>query len=320
MDLLGLLLYVAAFVGLWIGSNLIVTTIRRFTSRIKVPPFVFSFFIVGMLTSVGEIAVAINAVSINQPEIFVGSLLGGTLIIFSVILPVAAIASRGIRIHKHLKRWQLLVVLAITAMPALLILDRRIDTTESFILVGLYIALFFIVKAPAGAFQRVERVFKRERQSLRENTVLRLVLGGLLVFLASRDIVEQTVQYSHMLHISTFLVSLVVIAIGMNLPELTLAIKAGTSKDQKVKDIAIGDLMGSAAANVLIMGVFSLLNVTEVTTQQRFVSVFIFIVLALGGFYLFTRGKQKLTPLNGIVMIGLYALFVIVQIVLSHHQ
>lgn len=313
--LLDLILYILAFIALAVGSNLIVTTIKRFTNRVKVPPFVFSFFIVGMLTSVGEIAVAINAVSINRPEIFVGSLLGGTLVIFSVILPVAIILSRGLRVHKHLKPASLLVVIAIIGVPAVVVLDQRISTVEATVMVALYILLFFIVKAPIGTLERVENVFKRERRTLRENTVLRLVLGGLLVFIASREIVTQTVAYSDLLHVSDFFVSLIVIAIGMNLPELTLAIRAGVSKDQKIQDIAVGDLMGSAAANVLIMGAFSLISINSVVTPGNFVLVFIFIALALVGFYLFTLGRKKLTPTKGFALLALYVVFTLVQFV-----
>lgn len=317
--MLDLLLYIVAFVALAVGSNLIVTTIRRFTSRIKVPPFVFSFFVVGMLTSVGEIAVAINAVSINRPEIFVGSLLGGTLIIFSVILPVAIILARGLRVHKHLSPRRLLLVLGIIGAPAVVVLDQSVSTVEAMVLVALYVLLFFVVKAPAGTLERVERVFQRERRSLRENTVLRLVLGGLVVFLASRDIVTQTVSYSAQYHVSDFLVSLIVIAIGMNLPELTLAIRAGLSKDQKIQDIAVGDLMGSAAANVLIMGAFSLISINTVVTAQNFITVFAFIVVTLALFYLFTLGRKKLTPLKGLALLTVYALFVAVQFWLQQH-
>lgn len=312
--MLDLALYILAFIGLAIGSNLIVTTIRRFTNRIKVPPFVFSFFVVGMLTSVGEIAVAINALSIHKPEIFVGSLLGGTLVIFAVILPVAIITSRGLRTHMHLTRRQLLLVLAIIAAPAIVVLDRDINNYEAIFLIAMYVTLFFVIRAPAGTFQRVERVFQRERKSLRENTLLRLALGGLLVFIASRDIVTQSVSYAALFNVSDFLVGLIVIAIGMNLPELTLAIKAGTSKDTKTQDIAVGDLLGSAAANVLIMGVFVLLNVSgDVITEQNFISVFIFIVLALASFFAFSRGRKKITPAKGVLLLALYIVFVGVQ-------
>jgi cation:H+ antiporter len=310
MGLVRFIFFILAFVFLSFGSNMIVTTISQFTKRVRIPPFIFSFFIVGMLTSVGEIAVAINAVSIHEPEIFVGSLLGGTLVIFSLVIPLAAILARGIHVKKHLSSRSLLYILGVIATPALFTLDHKISNPEAAILVGLYLSLFFVVRAPHGALRKVEAVFKKERQTLRENTLLRIALGGIIVFLSSRYLVEQTVVYSHHFHISAFVVSLIIIAIGMNLPEISLAFRAALSKDAKTEDIAIGDFLGSAAANVLIFGVFSLINNGDVITAKSFASTFLFVIIVLGSFFLFTRGKSRLTPREGFGLAGLYILFV----------
>ena len=310
MSIARFIFYILAFGVLSLGSNLIVNTIHSFTKRVRIPPFVFSFFVVGLLTSVGEIAVAINAVSIHKPEIFVGSLLGGTLVIFALVIPLTAILARGIHIKKHLSGKNLAVTLAIIATPAFFTLDKVVTNTEAFILIALYIVLFYIIRTPPGALQSVEKVFKRERKTLRENTLLRLGLGGLIVFLSSRYIVEQTVVYSEHFHVSAFVVSLVVIALGMNLPEISLAIKAARSRSAKVEDIAIGDFLGSAAANVVIFGVFTIINNGDVITTRSFVSTFLFIALVLVSFFALTRGKSKFTAREGFVLIALYGLFI----------
>jgi cation:H+ antiporter len=315
MGIFRLILYITAFAVLALASNLIVTTISSFSKRVRIPPFVFSFFVVGLLTSVGEIAVAINAVSIHQPEIFVGSLLGGTLVIFLLVIPLTAILTKGIRIKQHLSLKNLLVVLGIIATPAVFTLDRTVTNMEGFLLIVFYIALFYIIRAPRGALTKVEAVFKKESKSLRENTFLRLGMGGLLVFLSSRFIVEQTVVYSDHYHVSTFLVSLVFVAIGMNLPELSLAIHAALGKQAKVEDIAIGDFLGSAAANVVLFGIFTLINNGDVITSSNFTSTFLFIALALIGFFAFTRGKHTLTSREGFVLISLYGGFVAVKFI-----
>jgi len=315
VNLINAVLFLVAFVVLSLGSNLIVNTINNFTKRVKMPPFVFSFFVVGLLTSIGEIAVAINAVSVHEPEIFVGSLLGGTLVIFSLIIPVAAILARGLHVKKHLSAKNLIVLLGIIATPALFTLDQTVTNIEAFILIALYVALFYIIRAPRGALERVEAVFKKERKTLRENTFLRLALGGIFVFLASRYIVEQTVVYSNYYHVSPFVISLIVIALGMNLPELTLAIKAAANRGTKIEDIAIGDFLGSAAANVFIFGVFTLINDGDVITAKSFASTFFFILLVLLCFFVFTRGRSKLTAKEGYTLISLYALFAAVKII-----
>ena len=144
MGLHKLLLYIAAFGFLSLGANLIVTTISSFTSRIKVAPFIFSFFFVGILTSVAEIAVGINALSVNRPEIFVGSLLGGTLVIFLVVIPLMTLLTRGLHVKKHVGSKKMLAMLAIFAAPALFALDQVITRPEAILSILLYISLFFV--------------------------------------------------------------------------------------------------------------------------------------------------------------------------------
>lgn len=103
--------------------------------------------------------------------------------------------------------------------------------------------------------------------------------------------VTQTMTYAQVLHIHAFYLSLLVLAIGTNLPELSLAIRAVTSG----KDIAFTDYLGSAAANTLLFGVFTLINDGEVLTVNSFIVTFFFIVFGLVLFYFFhSPGKTSL--------------------------
>lgn len=313
MAVLNFLLYLLGFAVLSFSSSLIVTTISSFTKRIKVPPFVFSFFIVGLLTSVAEIAVAINAISIGRPEIFVGSMLGGTLVLFLLVIPLMALLTRGLSVKKHLGARNLLIILAIITAPAWFTLDQTITNLEAVILIGLYLSMFWIIKAPPDALRKVEKAIQTDGRSWRQNNLLKLIGGTVLIFLSSRFIVEQTLVYADHFHVSAFIVSMVVIAIGTNLPEFALAIKAAGSHELKAEDIAIGDFLGSAAANVLLFGIFTLINQGDVITSKNFTTIFLCILLAVISFFAFTRGKSVLTVRESRILLTLYALFVVTQ-------
>lgn len=310
MDLLKLIIYLLAFGGLSWGSSLIVNTISSFTKLLRVPPFIFSFFIVGLLTSVGEIAVAVNAVSIHKPEIFVGSMLGGTLVIFLLVMPLMTLLTGGLPIKRHLGVPKLLITLAVIATPALFTLDHVVTKLEAAALVILYIGLFFMIKSPVPSLQRADRALHKQAFGWRQNSLLRLGFGTALIFLSSRYIVEQTLVYAHSFNVSAFMVGLIVIAIGTNLPEFALAVRAASSHELKAEDIAVGDFLGSAAANVVLFGIFTLINGGDVVTGKNFTTTFLCIMLALVAFFAFTRGKSILTVKESLVLIGVYLLFV----------
>jgi cation:H+ antiporter len=298
---------VLAFTGLWFGSGLIVDAIKKLARKIRIPSFAFSFFILGLLTSIPEIAVGINAISENRPEIFVGTLLGGVIVMFLLVIPLLAVLSKAVHIKKHLSDKSLLVTLGIIATPALFATDQVITNLEGFVLVALYVTLFYIIKTRKGMLGRVENVFKHEHLDWRHSSFLHLCIGIIVVFISSRYIVDQTIELSTYFGVSTFIASLLVLSVGTNLPEIALAIRSLTSK---AEDVALGDYLGSAAANTLLFGIFTLINNGEVVTEKQFFITFIIIIVALGTFYAMTRGKSKLTRKEGFALLGFYAAFI----------
>lgn len=303
MTAINILLYITALVGLWYGSGLIVASIKRLARKIQIPSFAFSFFVLGVLTSIPEVAVGVNALSENHPEVFVGNLLGGVIVMFLLVIPLLAIINKRVHVKKHLSSKNLLVTLGIICSPALFALDKTITNTEGFIMVALYVALFYIVRTRQDVLARIQRLVKKEQKDPKNSSLLKLTIGVIVVFLTSRFIVDQTIAGAEYYGISTFIVSLVVLGLGTNLPEITLAIRSLTSK---AEDVALGDYLGSAAANTLLFGIFTLVNNGNVVTEKNFMITFLIIVFALGMFFIRTRGNSTLTRKEGLVLLGCY--------------
>lgn len=305
-----LLFYIAAFVGLLYGSGLIVDSIKRLARKIRIPPFAFSFFVLGFLTTIPEISVGLNALDQGQPEIFVGNLLGSVIVLFLLVIPMLAILSGGIKVRKHLQDRDLLVTLGIIAVPALFALDRTITNIEGFVLVVLYVALFYIIRVKKGVLGRVEHLLAAEQKDWRHSTLFKLLVGVAIVFFTSRFIVEQTIELSETMGLSTFVVSLLILSVGTNLPEIGLALRSLTAK---AEDVALGDYLGSAAANTLIFGALTLINNGEVVTERYFTVTFVIILASLLAFYMMTRGKNWLTRKEGFILLACYIVFVIYE-------
>lgn len=310
MSLQHFILYAASFLGLWYGSGLIVDSIKRLARKINVSSFAFSFFVLGFLTSIPEIGVGINALEQNQPEIFVGNLLGSAIVMFLLVIPLLAVLGGGVHVKKHLSNRDLLVTLGIIAVPALFALDRTVTNVEGFILLGLYIVLFYIIRARKGVLERVERMLQREQKDWRHSTIIKLAAGMALVFITSRFIVNQTISAAETYQLSTFVISLLVLSVGTNLPEISLALRSLTSK---AEDVALGDYLGSAATNTMLFGVFTLFNNGEVITERSFTITFAIIVGSLLAFFLLTRGKSWLTRKEGWLLLGCYLVFLLYE-------
>lgn len=297
-----LLIYIAAFGLVWLGSGFIVSAVARFSRKLKLSSFAISFVILGLLTSTPEFAVGLTAVSNHDPEIFVGNLLGGVVVIFLFVIPVLAILGNGINLKHDLDGKSMLATLGVILAPALLVLDRRISNPEGVVLIILYFVLLLLVQRNRGIFDRENsEVLNLKAYSYKD--MLKLLFGVGLVFISSKLIVDQTLYFSEFFGISAFLISLLLLSIGTNLPELSLAVRSVITGK---RDIAFGNYMGSAAANTLFFGIFTLLNHGEVVTESRFAGTFVFILAGLVLFYLFSRSKNNISRIEGIILLLVY--------------
>lgn len=303
-------LYILAFIFVWFGAGIIVAAASKFSTKLRLSPFAFSFVFLGILTSIPEFSVGLQAVASQHPEIFVGNLLGGIVVLFLVAIPILAVLGNGINLRQELNNKTLLAAFGVILAPSLFILDKKITTLEGALFVIFYITLLFLVERKNGIFDRNNKqLFNIRAYSYKD--ILKILLGIGIVFAASNLIVDKTIYFANLFNVSAFYISLFVIAFGTNLPELSLAIRSVISKK---REIAMGDYMGSAAANTLLFGVFTLLSGGEVLTVDNFIFTFLFIITALSFFYFFFRTKNYISRRNGLLLLAIYAIFVIVEL------
>lgn len=305
-----LFVYVISFVAIWFGAGLIIQSVDRIAHKLRLSSFTVSFFILGLLTSIPETAVGINAVFDHTPEVFVGNLLGGTMVIFLFIIPLLAVLGKGVKLSHDLSSRNQLRLLAVIAAPGFVMIDHRATNLEGFCLIALYAIIFYSIQKQRG-FLGKKQVKALSAKAYSFIDLAKVVVGIIIVYVSSQYIVSQTLAFAEMFHISAFYISLIVLSLGTNLPELSIAIRAIISGK---KDIAFGDYLGSAAANTLLFGIFTLLNDGEVITINSFIVMFILIITGLGLFYVFSQSKNEISRREGLILMAVYVAFMIFEI------
>lgn len=304
------LLYVVSFVIIWYGSGLIVSAASKFSNKLRLSTFAFSFIFLGLLTSIPELSVGLQAVADNDPEIFVGNLLGGVIVLFLFVVPILAVFGNGINLKHELDKKTLFITLTIILLPSLTVLDKKVTNVEGGMLVAAYIALLYFVERKNGIFDRDNKQLLNAK-AYSVGDIIKILFGIILVFLSSNIIVDKTIYFAGIFDISAFYIGLLVIALGTNLPELSLAIRSVISGN---KEVAMGDYLGSAAVNTILFGVFTLLSNGEAITINSFSVTFLFVATALLLFYIFFSTKQFISRKNGFVLLGIYMLFILFEL------
>lgn len=301
------ILYFFSFFVIWFGTKLIVSSIDDVTSRLHVSPFATSFFILGMLTSIPEISVGISAIIDKDPEIFVGNLIGASLVLFLLVIPLLAILGNGIKLTHQLDGRNLVLSLFTIGAPSFLVLDRKMSISDGAFLILIYGILFFSVEKGKGLLTGMKNQFKKRKTHVFMDGA-KLLLGATIVFFSSKFLVDKTIYFAHIFQTSPFLISLLFLSIGTNLPELSLALYAVF---EKKKEVALGDYIGSAAANTFILGILTILLKEDILLSHQFLSTFFFMLVALTVFFLFAREKKDISRSEGTVLFFVYIAFIL---------
>lgn len=305
-------LFIASFIGVWLGAGWVIDEIISMAKSLKMSYFTLSFFLLGLLTSLPEMSVGITSIVEQEPQIFIGTLIGGVLIIFLLVIPLLAIIGNGVSLPHNLSKKQLLFALLVVVAPSLLISDRQINVWEGILLMALYASLFLFF---AQKESLVEKIASSAHRQSKNSTRLLKIGGGLgLLVAASRQIIVSTEYFADLLNWSSFLVGLLAVSLGTNIPELSLIIRSVYAKK---KNVALADYIGSAAANTLLFGVATSLYGSTITIPNHFMQRFIFLSIGLLLFFVFSRSRSVLSRWEGVTLIGIYGLFVVVEIVLA---
>lgn len=313
--MISVILYFVSFFTLWFGAGLIINSVDKFSKSLKISSFATSFFVLGILTSIPEMSVGITSIINKDPEIFVGNLLGGVLIIFLFIIPVLAILGNGIKLQNQLDEGPLLFSLFVIAIPAVFVADKNVSTFDGVVMVALYFVLFFFIQKKQGIIEAIEKSVKKKKKINYGKRFFYISAGIALVFASSNIIVTNTISFSQLFHVSPFLISLLFLALGTNLPELSLAVRSVVNGK---KEVAFGDYVGSAAANTLLFGLLSLIYDGDVNINGSFYITFFFIAVGLGLFYYFSRSNNNISRKEGFILFTVYLIFLSMELLKNH--
>lgn len=307
---LNIVLYIVLFIVLWVGSGFIISSVSNLSYRLRIPSFFISFFILGILTSTPEIAVGFSAISSDRPGIFVGNLLGGIPVIFLFIIPLLAIFGKGIKLNHNLNQENIFLSLLLAIAPFFVVLDEQVSTLEGAGLIGLYVIVAFLLQRKNDFInKRNVNLLKFKRYSLLD--LGKILLGTGIVLYASNQIVSKTLYFSEVYNIAPFYISLIVLAMGTNLPEITIAFRSILSGK---KDIAFGDYLGSASTNAVLFGFFSMIYHEPIVQTDGFIVAFIIVAIGLILMFNFANSKRKITPKEGSILLIIYFIFVLFEL------
>ena len=249
----------AALYALVKGADLFVEGARKIGIYFGMSAFAVGVLIVGMGTSLPELASSLAGVWSGVPDIVIANVVGSNIANILLVVGVMAFFGGRVVIKQNLLKTELPLFFIATAHFSAAVFDGVIDKIEAALLLATFGAyLWYIIVESQDDENHHED--NNEVISTFPWTALALSLFGLLTLLAgAKFTVDTAVNLATGFAVPVALVSITAIAIGTTLPELVVTIQAIRSKQT---EMGIGNIFGSCAFNVLVVAGVPALFVT----------------------------------------------------------
>lgn len=279
--------------------------------RLGIPALIVSLTVVAFGTSAPELLVAIRAAFADAPGIALGNVVGSNTANVLLVLGLPAIMS-GLAAGESDTRKSYVIMLGATVLFIVLSFFGPLRWIHGLIMLAALALVLGENLHEARSHRRrgseVEVEGAEEGMSWRR-ILIYLGLGLVGLPIGADLMVKGAVAIARDFDISETVIGLTIVALGTSLPELATTVMAAIRREA---DVALGNIIGSNMFNLLgIMGVTTLL--AQVPVDREFLVLDFWVMLASSLLLIpFVFWRQKITRLWGVILTGLYLVYVVV--------
>jgi cation:H+ antiporter len=309
-----ILIFIGSFAVLFFSSNFLVDALTKISKFIGWKEFVVSFLIMAFATTIPNFFVDIISALNKVPELALSDVIGTNIVEFTLIVALGALVSKmGLSVPSRTVQGSALFTIGVAILPLILMLDGNLSRAD-----GIVLLIAFIIYL-AWLFNKKER-FQKTYDGISDKLTLKfflknvflLIFSIVLLLISAQGIVKSAVFFSEYLRLPLTLIGILIVGLGTALPEVSFTLQAG----RKGQDwMVAGDVMGSVImTTTLVLGIVVLISPIQTSVLLPFVIGRIFLVISAIFFLLFIRTGRKITRREAIFLLGVYALFVLVEI------
>ena len=296
-------LIIAGFVLLMLGGEFVVQGAITIANRLRVPPLLIGFTVVAIGTSLPELAVALEAVSREAPDLAVGGILGSNVANGMLVLGTASLIGAASETGPGISRDAGAVAAATAILLAVVLVGEIVWQLGVLMLLGLvayYAYSYRISKSEEGATDE-DASWLPDNMML---TTLVTIVGAYMIWNGAEILIEGATGLASRYGITESVIGLSIVALGTSLPELAVTLVAGLRKQGGV---AVGNILGSNVINIMgILGVAAAYSGGLVISSE-FADRDIWVVVLTSGFIVaMLLDERRIGKRVGAAMVGGY--------------
>lgn len=313
--LLNIIYLLSGFFILIYGANFLVDGGSALAHRLKVSNIVIGLTIVAFGTSTPELVVNVVSSMEGSSALALGNVVGSNIFNILAILGITALfIPLGV---KRTTTWVEVPLAVFAAILLLIIVNsepiNHISRAEGITLLCFFAVflLYTFVLARKGEAGEGEEVVIKPFPVGKSALFIGLGLVGLII--GGKLLVSGAVSIAQSIGISERIIGLTIVSIGTSLPELATSVIAARKGNA---DIAIGNVVGSNIFNTfLILGISATVNPLQVPAGSLTDLIVNIIAAGLLFLFIFTGKGRKISRWEGILLLAIYAIYLILLII-----
>jgi len=289
------------------SADLIVLGISNYAKKLGLSDAIIGLVVVAMAASAPEIVSSLTGFLSGQTSVGFGAILGSNMVHAALLLGILCIFTGKIKLEPNIFTKQRFLMWIALMLPFVLVLDGVLSRADGIILIGAFVAYLLRLWKMEGTLGKIKKKIKLKH--IWRDVVIFLGASVALI-LAGRWLVFSSIQISNYFAISPYFIAITVIGVGATIPDFAIEIKALAKKHTS---IGLGDLLGSLIIELLLFfGIVSLIKPITVDLEQVMYSMG-FLALSIT-IIMFWMKKPYLTRKHGLILIGVYALFMAIEV------
>ncbi len=299
-------IFIVAMLVMLKGADWFLVSSEKIGRALGLSSFIIGAVIVGLGTSLPELAVALFALKDNAHEVIVSNAVGSNISNILLIIGISAIIARRLSVSKNLIDVDLPMLMSSTAIFLAVVWNKHVDFAEGVILICTYSIYFaYTIFSRDGTIDNTEeKTHTKER--ITKKLIGMLILSGLALVFGAQYLIKAVVAIAEIAHVSSALISITAVAVGTSLPELIVSAKAAFAGKS---ELAVGNIFGSNAFNALmVVGVPSLFTRLAVDDATYHIGI---PIMAVATFLFLVSGiSRRIYIWEGAMFVMFYIFFI----------
>lgn len=320
MLLFYIFIFIISVILLYFSGEWVVGGLMRIARFLGWREFVVAFFVMAFAASLPNFFVGITAAFKGIPHLSFGDVAGNNLVALTLAVALGVLFAKNKEIPAESRTVQATLIFTIVAalLPLLLIFDGNLSRIDGILLISFFI---FYVSWLFSKQERFTRIYDGKVVSIIKEFKIflkdlgKVILGIILLLLAAQGIVAFAQFFAQKFAVSIILIGVLITGLGNALPEVYFAIASARKGETWM---ILGDLMGAVIVPAtLVLGIVALIHPIVITDFSSLVIARFFLIISALFFLFFVRTDQKITKKEALFLLGIYILFVLIEILIS---